>query len=394
METASTAGLVALIVVISITPTPCLAQTIIDSDFSRGDFAALGWKAKGDWDLFRYPKEAANNPGVVARFPARKPNGSLTKTFAEIRNPRKLTLSLDYGWGWGDTVQGADSVSWMLLDAGGNGYVFEVHRCKARWAVQWGRVANNIPSKDRTWASEEIDASHPSVRNGGGLSRLAITREGDAVWSIGSKDWNKGAGATVKFIDATTNSFSRLVLLGTENFDEQVFSKIVLELAPAAQAAPTTAIPVTDFLNSIGVVSTFPDRGQPLPKTIQMVKYVGFRWVRGGIEGLTAQGPTTLQTYLDLHEQTGARFSWGLVGAIHGRLLTAWSAAGVAGPVLVNYIREFQIEHGVAKAEAYTMTMCIMAALLLVGLVCNFRVRAVGGDGFEPPSRSNGKSAH
>ena len=43
------------------------------------------------------------------------------------------------------------------------------------------------------------------------------------------------------------------------------------------------------------------------------------------------------------------------VGAIHGRLLTAWSAAGVAGPVLVNYIREYQIEHGVPKAEAYTV---------------------------------------
>ena len=44
-----------------------------------------------------------------------------------------------------------------------------------------------------------------------------------------------------------------------------------------------------------------------------MVKYAGFRWVRGGIEGLTARGPTTVQTYLDLHRQTGARFSWGLV---------------------------------------------------------------------------------
>ena len=47
------------------------------------------------------------------------------------------------------------------------------------------------------------------------------------------------------------------------------------------------------------------------------------------------------------------------VGAIHGRLLTAWSAAGVAGPVLVNYIREYQIGHGVAKADAYSVTMYI-----------------------------------
>ena len=40
------------------------------------------------------------------------------------------------------------------------------------------------------------------------------------------------------------------------------------------------------------------------------------------------------------------------VGAIHGALLTAWSAAGVAGPVAVNYIREYQITHGVPKADA------------------------------------------
>jgi MFS family permease len=65
------------------------------------------------------------------------------------------------------------------------------------------------------------------------------------------------------------------------------------------------------------------------------------------------------------------------VGAIHGRLLTAWSAAGVMGPVLVNYLREMQIEAGVAKAQAYTMTMYIMVALLLIGLICNLKIRAV-----------------
>lgn len=65
------------------------------------------------------------------------------------------------------------------------------------------------------------------------------------------------------------------------------------------------------------------------------------------------------------------------VGAIHGVLLTAWSAAGVVGPVLVNYIREYQITHGVAKADAYSITMYIMAVLLLVGLAANLSVRPV-----------------
>jgi MFS family permease len=65
------------------------------------------------------------------------------------------------------------------------------------------------------------------------------------------------------------------------------------------------------------------------------------------------------------------------VGAIHGRLLTAWSVAGVAGPVLVNYIREYQIAHGVAKANAYSVTMYLMAGLLVVGFIANVLVRPV-----------------
>jgi MFS family permease len=65
------------------------------------------------------------------------------------------------------------------------------------------------------------------------------------------------------------------------------------------------------------------------------------------------------------------------VSAIHGRLLTAWSAAGVAGPVLVNYIREFQIAGGTPKSEAYNTTLYIMAALLVIALLANLAVRPV-----------------
>jgi MFS family permease len=65
------------------------------------------------------------------------------------------------------------------------------------------------------------------------------------------------------------------------------------------------------------------------------------------------------------------------VGAIHGRLLTAWSAAGIVGPALVNYIREYEIAHGVPKADAYTTTMHIMAGLLMIGFACNLLVRPV-----------------
>jgi MFS family permease len=65
------------------------------------------------------------------------------------------------------------------------------------------------------------------------------------------------------------------------------------------------------------------------------------------------------------------------VGAIHGRLLTAWSTAGILGPVLVNYIREYQIERGVPNAQAYNVTMYVLAGLLVIGLLCNLAVKPV-----------------
>lgn len=340
----------------------CHAQTLLDSDFSKGDFKKLGWTAKGNWDVFAYPKEAANNPGPVARFAANVPDGSLTATFAELKSPKLLSLSLEYGWGWGDRDQGADSVSLMLLDRKGSGYVFEIHRTKATWAVQWGKAAGGAPAGDKHWAPEEIDATHASVRDGGGLTRLTITRESDATWTITSPAWNGGAGATVRFNDTTTTSFSQLVLLGTKNFDEQVFNRIVLT-STGRNAASAIAVPAAEFLNSIGVVSTFPDRGQPLPKTVEMLKYAGFRWVRGGIEGLTAQGPTTLQTYLDLHRETGVRFSWGLVsgGTDLPKLLETAKVLAAAGALLAfegnnepnNWGVTYQGEQGGGRAPSW-----------------------------------------
>jgi MFS family permease len=68
-------------------------------------------------------------------------------------------------------------------------------------------------------------------------------------------------------------------------------------------------------------------------------------------------------------------FGTQMVGAIHGRLLTAWAAAGVLGPTLVNYVRESQIAHGVAKAQAYDTAMYMLAGLLVLGFLCNLMVR-------------------
>jgi MFS family permease len=65
------------------------------------------------------------------------------------------------------------------------------------------------------------------------------------------------------------------------------------------------------------------------------------------------------------------------VGAIHGRIITAWSMAAVLGPQLVTYLSGYQKEHGVPKTEAYNTTLYIMAGILLVGLLCNLMVRPV-----------------
>jgi MFS family permease len=75
-------------------------------------------------------------------------------------------------------------------------------------------------------------------------------------------------------------------------------------------------------------------------------------------------------------------FGTQMVGAIHGRLLTAWSTAGILGPVLVNYIREYQIAQGVPKAQAYDVTMYILAGLLVLGLLCNMMIRPVAAKYF------------
>ena len=75
-------------------------------------------------------------------------------------------------------------------------------------------------------------------------------------------------------------------------------------------------------------------------------------------------------------------FGTQFVGAIHGRLLTAWSAAGILGPVLVNYIREYQIGQGVPAAQAYNVTMYVLVGLLVVGFFCNMAVRPVAEQWF------------
>lgn len=118
------------------------------------------------------------------------------------------------------------------------------------------------------------------------------------------------------------------------------------------------------FAVGAGLYAAVPSMGMSGNMVLFVLLYAIIMSMYGG-------GFSTIPAYLA--DIFGTRF----VGGIHGRLLTAWATAGVLGPVLVNYIREFQIEQGVAKADAYNVTMYIMAGILLVGFVCNLLIRPV-----------------
>ncbi|KQW28078.1 MFS transporter [Rhizobium sp. Root274] len=97
----------------------------------------------------------------------------------------------------------------------------------------------------------------------------------------------------------------------------------------------------------------------------------------GIILSMYGGGFSTIPAYLA--DIFGTQF----VGAIHGRLLTAWATAGIVGPVVVNYIREAQISAGVAPGpELYTGTMYILAGMLAVGLIANAFVKPLSDKWF------------
>jgi MFS family permease len=91
----------------------------------------------------------------------------------------------------------------------------------------------------------------------------------------------------------------------------------------------------------------------------------------GVILSMYGGGFATVPAYLA--DMFGTQF----VGAIHGRLLTAWSTAGIIGPVVVNYLREFQLAAGVPRDKLYDSTMYVLCAMLVAGLICNYLIKPV-----------------
>ena len=106
---------------------------------------------------------------------------------------------------------------------------------------------------------------------------------------------------------------------------------------------------------------------------------LGFVAATAVILSMYGGGFATIPAYLaDLF---GSRF----VGAIHGRLLTAWSTAGVVGPLVVTWIRQSQVDAGVQGADLYTRTLLVLAGFLVVGFVLNILVRPLGAGWFRHP---------
>ena len=209
----------------------CYGKTIVNTNFAKGSFTKLGWRPTGSWDIFKY-KVAKNNPGRVARYPANPPSdGTLTKKFSVIKNPKSLRLSVDLGWGWGNANQGSDAAGFMLLDSQGNGYAFAVHRTVASWSVQWAKVTNFVPPAQWNWAPMAISATIPSILAGGGLQHVVVTRDAKGQWTFSSKHWNEGKGAKVSFTDTTTTAFDRIVLFGWKNFDDECYNHVLLKVS-------------------------------------------------------------------------------------------------------------------------------------------------------------------
>jgi MFS family permease len=96
----------------------------------------------------------------------------------------------------------------------------------------------------------------------------------------------------------------------------------------------------------------------------------------GIILSMYGGGFATVPAYLA--DMFGTQF----VGAIHGRLLTAWSAAGIMGPFVVNYIREFELQAGVPRDSVYDVTMYVLSAMLVGGFVCNYLIKPLADKWF------------
>ncbi|MBV9260520.1 MAG: MFS transporter, partial [Pseudolabrys sp.] len=132
---------------------------------------------------------------------------------------------------------------------------------------------------------------------------------------------------------------------------------------------------LSDHVGRRNTYFTFFLLGIALYASVPFLAHIGskamFVLAFGIILSMYGGGFATVPAYLA--DMFGTQF----VGAIHGRLLTAWSTAGIIGPVVVNYIREAQLAAGVPRDHLYDYTLYILAGMLVIGLICNYLVKPV-----------------
>ncbi len=108
-----------------------------------------------------------------------------------------------------------------------------------------------------------------------------------------------------------------------------------------------------------------------LPSSAAAGSKLAFVGAVGIIVSMYGGGFATVPAYLsDL-------FGTQMVGAIHGRLLTAWSTAGILGPVVVNYMRDYQLGLGIPREQVYNQTMYILVGFLVIGFIANLLIKPV-----------------
>ena len=146
---------------------------------------------------------------------------------------------------------------------------------------------------------------------------------------------------------------------------------------------------MSDFIGRKTTYYTFFLLGIALYALAPWAAHAGYKAVFviffGIILSMYGGGFATVPAYLA--DVFGTQF----VGAVHGRLLTAWSTAGIIGPVVVNYIRQAQIDAGVPRDQVYDFTMYILAGMLVLGLICNLLVRPLADHWFMTEEELSGR---
>ncbi|MBV9633122.1 MAG: OFA family MFS transporter [Methylobacteriaceae bacterium] len=109
------------------------------------------------------------------------------------------------------------------------------------------------------------------------------------------------------------------------------------------------------------------------------------------IASMYGGGFATVPAYLA--DMFGTQF----VGAIHGRLLTAWSTAGILGPVIVNYLHDSRIAAGIPRNHVYRQIFYVLTALLVLGFIANLLIVPVARKWFmkeeDPATPVSGQAA-